>query len=53
MNNTPVILLHGLGSHPFTLWPLEKYLNWKGWKNTVHALPFEEVLDYVDQEICT
>lgn len=34
MCNTPIFLLHGLGSHPVTLYPLERYLNQKGYTNT-------------------
>ena len=34
MSQTPIVLLHGLGSHPITFLPLELYLNGQGHKNT-------------------
>ena len=52
-----VFLLHGLGARPITLWPLERYLIWKGVKNThrlwypVDKMTFEETLEYVDKEM--
>jgi esterase/lipase len=55
--DTFVILLHGLGENPITLFPLEKYLNFCGYSNTlrfrypVDSLDFEDSLDFVDQEI--
>lgn len=56
MNLTiPIFLLHGLGSNPWTLYPLQKYLEWNGFTNVynlqypVDELEFEEILDYVDK----
>lgn len=56
--NTPVFLLHGLGAHPVTLWPMEQYLSFMGgFVNTyrlsypVDELEFEDSLDYVDSEM--
>ena len=52
-----VFLLHGLGSRPITLWPLKKFLEWKGVENihnlwySVDKMEFEETLDYVDKEM--
>ena len=58
MNNTPVFLLHGLGSHPWTLWPLQWYLmNVKHYVRVyclsypVDQLDWEDTLDYVDREM--
>ena len=34
MSDIPVFLLHGLGSHPITLHPLERHLNKHGWMRT-------------------
>lgn len=57
LNNIPIILLHGLGAHPITLWPMELYLRYKGWENIhrlsypIDTLPFDQVLDYVDREL--
>ncbi len=54
---TPIILLHGLGSHPITLLPLELFLNYMGYKNThkinypVDTMEFDETMEYVDKEI--
>ena len=54
----PIFLLHGLGAHPITLWPMEMYLNVVGgFKNThrlyypVDHMEFEESVDYVDREM--
>lgn len=40
MNITPVFLLHGLGSHPITMYPLERYLNQQGYENT-HSISYD------------
>jgi triacylglycerol esterase/lipase EstA (alpha/beta hydrolase family) len=31
-----IVLLHGLGSHPITMKPLEYYLYWKGFTNMIN-----------------
>ena len=54
-NTTHVFLLHGLGEHSVTMWPLMKYLNYCGFKNTYNlkypsdSLEFDETLDFVDE----
>lgn len=50
----PIFLLHGLNSHPHTLYPLQKYLEWNGHTNTYaikydpDSKPFDQVLNDVD-----
>ena len=52
----PIILLHGLGAHTFTLLPLELWLNYQGYTNTfnlkypVNDMVFEDILEYIDKE---
>jgi len=53
-----VFLLHGLGSHPITLLPMELYLNYQGFRNTYKIsypvnsfCTVEESVNYVDKEI--
>lgn len=55
MSDIPVFLLHGLGSHPITLHPLERHLNKNGWMRT-KAISYnpdreniEEAVDEVDR----
>ncbi len=56
--STPIFLLHGLGAHSATLWPLMKYLNYCGYTNIhnlnypVDELEFDETLDFVDDLMC-
>lgn len=53
----PVFLLHGLGSHAWTLWPLMATLKSYGYAHChcieypVDKLDFEGMLDYVDAEM--
>ena len=53
----PIFLIHGIGASSITLWPLEKYLNYKGFKNTfkidypVNKMTFLDSVNYVDAEI--
>lgn len=57
MNQIPIFLLHGLGSHTITFLPLVTYLKYKGY--TTHAISYpvdklstiKESVDYVDQQI--
>jgi pimeloyl-ACP methyl ester carboxylesterase len=57
MTDTPIFILHGLGSRTFSLLPLELYLNYIGFKNThtlyypVDDMEFDETLEYVDIEM--
>lgn len=54
----PVFLLHGLGSHTITLFPLATYLQYSGFTK-VHTIPYpvddhgtvQESVDYVDKEM--
>lgn len=53
----PIFLIHGIGASSITLWPLEKYLNYKGFKKTfkidypVNKMTFLDAVNYVDAEI--
>jgi pimeloyl-ACP methyl ester carboxylesterase len=53
----PIFLIHGIGASSITLWPLEKYLNYKGFKNVfkidypVNKMTFLDSVNYVDAEI--
>ena len=55
MNITPIFLLHGLGSHPITMYPLERHLNHQGYTNTYSVSynpnreDIEEAVTEVDQ----
>lgn len=55
--STPIFLLHGLGSHPITLLPLEIYLNSKGFSRTKSIkynpdrTDIDSTLDEVDQKL--
>ena len=55
--NLPMFLIHGIGASSITLWPLEKYLNYKGFKNTfkidypVNQMTFLDAVNYIDAEI--
>jgi pimeloyl-ACP methyl ester carboxylesterase len=49
----PVVLLHGLHSHPATFYPLERFLNKKGYLNT-HAIRYnadQENLNLILNEV--
>ena len=55
---TPVFLIHGLGSHAWSLWPLQTYLNHEGYINCYcieypvdQMIDLEEMLDFVDVEM--
>ncbi len=54
---TVIFLLHGLGCKPITLYPLEKYLNFKGYNRThrlaypVDRMSLAESIHYVDTEM--
>lgn len=56
-DTTMIFMLHGLGSRPCTLLPLEIYLNWCGWRNThkisypVDDLSLEDSTEYVKKII--
>jgi len=52
-----IILLHGLGAHPVTLWPLELYLRWCGY-TAVHRVSYpvdqlstQDAVDHVSRRI--
>lgn len=54
---TPIILLHGLGSHAWSLYPMKAYLRYCGY-TTVHTvvypasdLSITDSVDYVDTEL--
>lgn len=55
--NIQIVLLHGLGSHPITLKPLQIYLSSHGYRNinSIKYNPdksdFESVLEEVDQKL--
>jgi pimeloyl-ACP methyl ester carboxylesterase len=57
MKDTPIFLLHGLGSHTITLLPLKKFLNYYDYKNVhsisypVNDLSIKDSVEYVDKEI--
>lgn len=57
MPSTPVFLLHGLGSHAWTLWPLAASLRSRGYTNChcieypVDRLDLEGMVDHVDGEM--
>ena len=64
MNNLkyerPIVLLHGLGARPFTLWPLKMFLKHYGGYKIIHnigyevnEIPFEEALDKLDIKLGT
>jgi pimeloyl-ACP methyl ester carboxylesterase len=53
----PIFLIHGIGASSITLWPLEKYLNYKGLKKTfkidypVNKMTLLESVNYIDTEL--
>lgn len=56
-HETPIILLHGLGSHEWSLYPMKRYLRYCGY-TTVHTvrypasdLSIADSVDYVDTEL--
>lgn len=57
MPSSKIILLHGLGARPITMWFLENYLNRNGIENTyrmyypVDELDLQGCVDYVDQKL--
>lgn len=55
--DTPIILLHGLGSHAWSFYPIKSYLRYRGY-TTVHTvvypasdLDITDSVDYVDTEL--